>query len=253
MTQGLVVLAEGGEQALDLHPGSLQWHEDHRVLAVPLGSGVGEPHEDPDLAVGVARAGRPPLAAVEHDVVAVEGGRGAHVRGVGAGDPRLGHEERAAHPAVEEGLEPLLLLLGRAVAQQHLHVAGVGRVAVEHQRCQRRATGLLGDRGVVGVAEARATIGAEAGGVGVAVALGEEEVPQALASRLRLEVGDDGGRRPGVLAPRPPCGHVAQDRRLDRLDLGVDEGTHAGGEVGRARRRCEVHVLDPRGLLSNAQ
>ena len=99
--------------------------------------GVGEAHEDADLAVGVAGTGRPPLAAVEHDVVAVEGGGGPHVRGVGAGDARLGHEERAAHPTVEERLEPLLLLLGRAVAQQHLHVAGVGGVAVEDQGRQR--------------------------------------------------------------------------------------------------------------------
>ena len=146
MAERLVVLAERGEHPLDVHAGGLERHDDHRVLAVPVGAGVGEAHEDADLAVGVAGAGRPPLAAVEHDVVAVEGGRGLHVRGVGAGDARLGHQERAAHPPVEQRLEPLLLLLGRAVAQQHLHVAGVGRVAVEHQRRQRRAAGLLGDR-----------------------------------------------------------------------------------------------------------
>ena len=145
--------------------------------------GVGEAHEDADLAVGVTGAGRPPLATVEHDVVAVEGGRGLHVRRVGARDAGLGHEERAAHPPVEQGLEPLLLLLGGAVAQQHLHVAGVGGVAVEHQRGQRRAAGLLGDRGVVGVAEPGAAVGAEAGGVGVAVPGREEQVPQALLAR----------------------------------------------------------------------
>ena len=131
VAERLVVLAERGEHPLDLDAGGLERHDDHRVLAVPVGAGVGEAHEDADLAVGVAGAGRPPLAAVEHDVVAVEGGGGLHVGGVGAGDAGLGHQERAAHPPVEQRLEPLLLLLGRAVAQQHLHVAGVGGVAVE--------------------------------------------------------------------------------------------------------------------------
>ena len=63
------------------------------------GVGVGEAHEDADLAVGVADAGRPPLAAVEHDLVAVEDGRGLHVGGVGGGDAGLGHQERAADRA----------------------------------------------------------------------------------------------------------------------------------------------------------
>ena len=253
VTERLVVLAQRREHPLDGDAGRLERHEDHRVLAVPVGRGVGEAHEDADLAVGVAGAGRPPLAAVEHDVVAVEGGGGLHVRGVGAGDPGLGHEERAAHPPVEQRLEPLLLLLGRAVAQQHLHVAGVGGVAVEDQGREGRPAGLLGDGGVVGVAEPGATVGAEACGVGVAVAGGQEEVPQALAAGLGLELADDGRRRPGVLTAGAAGGDVAQDGGLDGLDLGVDEGAHAGGEVGGAGRGGEVHALDPRPLLSNAQ
>ena len=32
----------------------------------------------------------------------------------------------------EQRLQPLLLLLGRAVALQHFHVAGVGRRTIEH-------------------------------------------------------------------------------------------------------------------------
>ena len=98
VAERLVVLAERGEHPLDLDAGGLERHDDHRVLAVAVGAGVGEAHEDADLAVGVAGAGRPPLAAVEHDVVAVEGGRGLHVGGVGAGDAGLGHQEGAAHP-----------------------------------------------------------------------------------------------------------------------------------------------------------
>ena len=116
VAERLVVLAERGEHPLD--------RDARRPRAARAtiecwrcrcGLGVGEAHEDADLAVGVAGAGRPPLAAVEHDLVAVEGGGGLHVGGVGAGDARLGHQEGAAHPPVEQRLEPLLLLLGRAV------------------------------------------------------------------------------------------------------------------------------------------
>ena len=253
VAERLVVLTERGQHPLDGHAGGLERHDDHRVLAVAVRAGVGEAHEDPDLAVGVTGAGGPPLAPVEDDVVAVEGGRGLHVGGVGAGDSGLGHQEGAAHPPVEQRLEPLLLLLGRAVTQQHLHVAGVGSVAVEHQRRQGRAAGHLGDRGVVGVGEPGAAVGAEAGGVRVTVPGREEEVPQALAAGLGLQLADHGGRRPGVLTAGPACGDVAQDAGLDGLDLGVDEGPDAGGEVGGAGGGGEVHGLDPRPLLSNAQ
>ena len=59
-------------------------------------SGSVRPHEDEDLAVGVADAGRPPLAAVDHDLVAVDDGGRGHVGRVGGGDVGLGHAERAA-------------------------------------------------------------------------------------------------------------------------------------------------------------
>jgi hypothetical protein len=134
VAERLVVLAEGGEHALDPDTGRAERHDDHRVLGVPVGTGVREPHEDADGAVGVTRAGGPPLAAVEDDVVAVERGGGLHGGRVGAGHAGLGHEERASDPPVEEGLEPLLLLLGAAVAEQDLHVPGVGGVAVEDER-----------------------------------------------------------------------------------------------------------------------
>ena len=53
------------------------------------------------------------------------------LRGVAAGDVRLGHRERGADLAGEQRLEPLLLLLGRAEHVQDLHVAGVRRGAVQ--------------------------------------------------------------------------------------------------------------------------
>ena len=76
------------------------------------------------------------------------------------------------------------LLLG-AVAQQHLHVAGVGRVAVEDQRRDRRAPHLLGERRVVDVGQPLAAVGAEPRGVLPGVLLRQEEVPEPLRAGLR--------------------------------------------------------------------
>ena len=55
------------------------------------------------------------------------------------GDGGLGHREARADLAGEQRLQPALLLLLRAVARQHFHVAGVGRRAVEDlgRKCER--------------------------------------------------------------------------------------------------------------------
>ena len=82
------------------------------------------------------------------------------------------------------------LLRLAAVAQQHLHVAGVGGVAVEDQRRDARPAGELGDRRVVDVGQPLAAVGAEPGGVLAGVLLGQEEVPQALRAGLGLELLD---------------------------------------------------------------
>ena len=53
-------------------PGGVARDEHHRVAGVPVGVGVGETHEDEDLAVRVADAGGEPLATVDDDLVAVD-------------------------------------------------------------------------------------------------------------------------------------------------------------------------------------
>src|SRR2546422_10611133 len=110
------------------------------------------------------------------------------------------------------GLEPLLLLLGRAVALERLHVAGVGRRAVEGLRRDRRAAHDLAERGVLEVREP-----------GTAPALREEEVPEAALARLRLQLLDDRGD--------PPA------RRL-RVELVVEDLLVR--EIGRASCRERV-------------
>ena len=138
-------------------------HEDHRLLPVPAALRVGLAHEDAELAARVARARGPPLAPVEDVVVAVALDAASDVGGVGGGDARLGHGEARADLAGEQRFEPLLLLLGRAVAGQHLHVAGVGRRAVEHLGRPGDAPHHLAQRRVLEVGQAGAVARRRAG------------------------------------------------------------------------------------------
>ncbi len=58
---------------------------------------------------------------------------------------RLGHDDGGADPAVDDRLQPALLLLGRADLLQHQHVAVVGCRAVAGDRPEARAAQLLVD------------------------------------------------------------------------------------------------------------
>src|SRR5450830_1580079 len=59
---------------------------------------------------------------------------------------RLGHGEGRAHLTVDDGLEPFVFLRGRAGARQEIHVAVVGRHAMDRERTEDRARRLLVDR-----------------------------------------------------------------------------------------------------------
>ena len=69
-----------------------------------------------------------------HPLVAVLDGRGVDERRVGAGDLGLGHREARPGHALAERPQVLLLLLVGAPVQQRVHVALVGRLAVEDER-----------------------------------------------------------------------------------------------------------------------
>ena len=66
-----VPVAEHGQPADDRHPGRVDRHHEHRLLLVGRAVGIGLAHDDQHLAVAVQRVGRPPLAAVDHVLVAV--------------------------------------------------------------------------------------------------------------------------------------------------------------------------------------
>ena len=59
---------------------------------------------------------------------------------------RLGHGESRAHLAVDDGPEPFVLLRRRAGLGEQVHVAVVGRHAVDRERPEDRTRGLLVDR-----------------------------------------------------------------------------------------------------------
>ena len=117
-------------------------------------------------------------------------------------------------------------------------------IAVEDQRGQRRAAHLLGHGRIVEVAQPGAAISAVPGGIRAFVAGRKEEVPQPLGPGRGLELGDDRVRSPGVLPRGSTADEIRGDQRLGGTDPGVDELTHASGELGRPRTRGEVHGAD---------
>jgi len=82
---------------------------------------------------------------------------------------------------------------------------------------------------------------------------GQEQVPQPRFARLRLELVDLRVHDERVLAASAHRGVVARDLGLGGLDPLAHEGVDVCGDLGRAGRNGEVHVLTVTPLLSNAQ
>ena len=110
---------------------------------------------------------------------------------VGRGDVGLGHQEGRADLAVHQRLQPFVLLLARAVAVDDLHIAGVGRGAVEHLGRPHDPAHFLGAERILEVGEARPFELEAVVDRRRAVRGRHEQVPQALAARLVLQLLDD--------------------------------------------------------------
>ena len=234
---GCVVAAEHFHRADDLDPGGVDRHEDLALLLVGVGVRAGAHHRDHDLAARIAGARDVELLAVDHPFVAVEHGRGLDLLGVAAHDAGLGHRVGRADLAAQQRLEPALLLLRGAHPLEHLHVAGVGRRAVEALAGQTVLAEFDGDVGVVEVAQALA-------GVGV----GQEEVPQALGTGLGLH-----GVEQFELARRPapaigPALTEAVELLGDRVDLVADECPHGLEQRADLVRHPQVEIVHARHL-----
>src|SRR5690606_20129044 len=90
----LVVTAEDRDVADYGDAGGVDGDEDHGLLAVWWGAGVGLAHDDQNRAPRVGGTAGPPLASVDDVVVAVALDTGFDVGGIGTRDVHLGHRER---------------------------------------------------------------------------------------------------------------------------------------------------------------
>ena len=196
-------------------------------VRVVLGAG------DEDGEVGPVGVGDEPLVPVEHPLLAVLVALGLDQRRIRPGHLGLGHGEARPARAGAQRAEVLLLLLVRAPVQQRVHVALVGRLAVEDPRAVRR----LGRLGL----DHR-----------------QLDVPEAHAAPLLRHVGQPDAGLLGLLA------HVHEgtdvrlavvllevlvvDLLLRRLDHVVDERAHPGADLLELGREAEVDGHQ-RGLL----
>ena len=225
-TVGHAVEAEHRQWSQHLDPGRVHRHQDHRLLLVAVCVvRVGLAHEDGDLATRVGGVGGVPLEAVDHVVVAVAHDRAFDVGRVAGRHPGLGHREARADLAGQQRLEPLFLMLGRAVARQHFHVAGVGRAAVKDLGRQEAAAHDLAQWCVLQVRQSRSVL-----------RLGQEQVPQPGGARLGLEFVDDGQHLPRAQRLR-----LLDVALLFRVDVLVHEGREALLQVLHLGRGFEGH------------
>jgi hypothetical protein len=154
------------------------------------------------------------------------------VRGIRRRHLGLRHGEGGADLALEERLQPFLLVLGPAVTLEHLHVTGIRGRAVE---------GLRGDgRAAHDLAEGRVL---EIGQPCPPLALGQKQVPQAPLARLGLELFYDGRHLPA----RRPLVELLGEHGLRRVDVLVYEVGDLLHVHLRLLRVFEFHRGPPQG------
>ena len=221
-----IVIAEYAEVTQHAHAGRIERHQDHRLPLVRLCVGIGQAHDDGDLAARVHGAGGPPFAAVDDVVIAVAADFGADVGGVGRGDVGLGHGKAGAYGPLHQRLQPALLLFGGPVADDGFHVAGVRRRAIEGLRADRRTSHDLAQRRVVQIAEP----------VGVFV-FRQKQVPQTVSLGLGLERVDHGWNGPAAWA----AVELLRINRLGRVNVGIHEFGDAAANVLRAIGHRKQH------------
>jgi hypothetical protein len=89
---------------------------------------------------------------MQHQLIAFAAHGSLQIGGIAGGHIGLGHGKGRAHVPLQQGLQPLCPLFWRGKAVQQLHIAGVGRAAVEHLGGPGQAPHDFGQRGVVQVA-----------------------------------------------------------------------------------------------------
>merc|ERR1712085_196901 len=101
---------------------SVHRHQYLRLLPIPSALGAGPSHQNHDLAIVVRGAGDPMFAAIDDIRIALFPNACPDVCRIAARDIWLGHGVTRADASLKQRLQPLLLLLLRAKASEHLHV-----------------------------------------------------------------------------------------------------------------------------------
>ena len=237
-----VVAAVDVHGAHDLHAFGPGRHQDLGVALVLLGRvRVGADHDDVDPAARVAGARGEPLLAVQHPLLALGSGLHGDVGGIGGGDARLGHDVGRADLALQQRLQPLLLVRWGAVALQNLHVAGVGCGAVEGLRRQARPAHLLGEVRIFDGRQPVALVGGR-----------EPEVPQPPLARLGLQALQDLRLALGVGEAAPGLADLGLVFLLQRHDLVPHHGADLLDKRLHLGRHAEVHACAHGGRLRAA-
>ncbi len=236
-----IVVAEHVHVAHNRHARRVGRDHDHRLLAVPLRIlRVCLAHEDHHLAARIGRARGEPLAAVDHVFVAVAHDAGRDVGRIRGGHFRLGHGKGRADLAGQQRFQPGLLDARRGIAHQGLHIAGVGRRAVEDFGRHRHPAHQFAQRRVI-----------EVGQAGAAIGLGQEQIPQAGFLGPGLEAFHGGWDDEGIACLA--CGiDLVLVGCLGRDDLGVDELLHAPLQLKGALGKLESH-MSPVSIYSIAE
>ena len=183
---------------------------------------------DQDEMRGAVRAGDEPFAPGDDPLAVAPLGAGADHAGIGAAARRrLGHGEGRAHLAVDDRPQPALLLRRRAGAREQVHVAVVGRHAIEGERTEieRAASSYIAAQATIGSAMPPNSLG-DCGA----------HSPAAFA------FARTGARRSSGMFS---CSAKFARSRLQRQHVLLDKGARAQPDVLEFRWQREIH-LQPR-------
>src|SRR5690606_8398607 len=136
--------------------------------------------------------------------------------------------------ALEQGPQPALVLRRAGEELEQLHIAGVGRAAVEDFGRPGHPSHQLGERCVLHMQEAEAGL--------VLAEARQEEVPELLGFGVGLEIGEEGR---WVLARRDRAMPVGYDRQYPALEKVGDPTL----QLERALRVGEVHMVSSVGPI----
>ncbi len=198
------------------------------LVFAPVGVGCVD-HDDIDRAARISRSGGPPFLAVEDVFVPLAHAGHGNVGRIRGGDAGFRHQIGRADAPFEQRFEPALLLFGAAVTLEHLHVARVGRVAVEDFGGQMALAHLLRKIGIFDRGQPRA-----------AIAVRQPEIPQPFGLRLRLEPFENLGLPLGEL-PAVSLGDFGKKFLIRRHDVLADHLGEAGMNRREALRHSKIH------------